>query len=170
MPRRLRVTRVTVDFSEVEEFEPLPKGEYPAVIESIEYREAQEEGKFDYLNVEYTVTEPEFKGRKLWQVWSFSPKSLWRMKQTLENLGVFEEEIEVDYDEESMIVTEPALVGTPVMLTVSTRPYEGRIQNDVTAVTSPDGASAGKAEPGKKAAPAKKTTPAAKKTTGRKFQ
>jgi hypothetical protein len=56
-----------------------------------------------------------------------------------------------------MIVTEPELVGTPVMLTVGQRPYEGRIQNDVTAVTSPDAPKAGTKTT------AKKTTAAAKK-------
>jgi hypothetical protein len=167
--RRLDVPRVTVDFSDVEEFEPLPKGEYTVIVDKVEYREAQDQDKYDYINWELVVTEEgEFKGRRLWFISSFSPKALWRFKQILENLGLFEDELEVDYDEESNLVTTPELAGVPALAGVSQRPYEGRMQNQVDTLTAIDG-SPGKKEPGgKKKAPAKKT--AAKKTTGRKFK
>lgn len=160
------MARVSVDFSQVEEFEPLPKGEYTVLVEQVEYREAQSEDKFDYLNWELSVSEEgEFKGRKLWFISSFSPKALWRLKQILENLGVYEDDLEIDYDEDTMMVTDPELTGLPALATVSTRPYEGRVQNNVDALTAIDAGPAKKTAPG-----AKKTTakPAAKKATGAK--
>lgn len=146
------MARVTVDFSDVQDFEAMPKGEYPVVIVKAEYREAQTEDKYDYINLEMDVTEGEYKGRKQWMILSFSPKALWRMKEILENLGLYQDEIEVDYDEETMFVTEPELVGLPAIAVISQRPYEGRIQNQVDALLSPDDSpGAGKkAEPGKK--------------------
>lgn len=165
------MARVSVDFSQVEEFEPLPKGDYSVLVEKVEYREAQTEDKYDYLNWELSVTEEgEFKGRKLWFISSFSPKALWRLKQILENLGVYDDDLEIDYDEDTMLVIDPELQGLPAMATVSQRTYEGRPQNNVDALTSIDGDAGKKTAPGAK----KKTTPAksgAKKAgSGRKFK
>lgn len=162
--------RVTVDFSDVEEFEPLPKGDYAVVVDKVEYRESDPDNpdKYDYVNWECVVTEEgEFKGRRLWFISSFSPKALWRFKQILENLGLYEDELEVDYDEESMLVTQPELAGIPAMATVSQRSYEGRMQNQVDTLTAIDGSPGKKAPTGKAKTAAKKT--AAKKTT-RKFK
>jgi hypothetical protein len=51
-----------------------------------------------------------------------------------------QDEIEIDYDEDTMQVTEPELAGMPVMIVLTTRTYEGRLQNDVQAVLPFDGA------------------------------
>lgn len=157
--------RVTVDFSDIEEFEAMPKGEYACMIEKAEYREAQTTDKFDYINLELTITEEgEFKGRKQWMILSFSPKALWRMKEVFENLGLYQDEVEIDYDEDTMLVTEPELAGLPAIAVLGQRPYEGRIQNQVDALLSPDdGPSEKKREPGKRA-----TGSAAKKTSSKK--
>jgi hypothetical protein len=168
--RRLKVARVTVDFSDVQEFEALEKGEYPVLIEKAEYREPQTDDKYPYINLELTVIEGEAKGRKLWMILSFSPKALWRMKDVFENLGLYEDEVEVDYDEETMLVTEPELAGLPALAVVSQRTYEGRTQNQVDALLSPDD-KPGKKEPGaKKPTAAKKPAAKSEKKTTRKFQ
>jgi hypothetical protein len=149
------MARKSVDFSDVQGFEPLEKGEYAVMFEKLEMREAQEADKYDYINVELTVTEPGFEGRKLWMNWSFSPKALWRMKQSLENLGLPADQIDVEYDDDTMQVTTPELVGMPAIATVTQRVYQGQIQNDVgtlTAVESTGKKPASKAG-GKPAAP-----------------
>lgn len=130
--------RVTVDFSDVQDFEAIPKGEYPVVIVKPEYREAQQEDKYDYINLEMDITEGEFKGRKQWLILSFSPKALWRMKDVFENLGIYQDEIEIDYDEDTNLVTDPELTGLPGVAVISQRTYEGRLQNQVDALLSPD--------------------------------
>ena len=170
------MARVTVDFSDVQEFEPMPKGEYAVLIEKAEYREAQSEDKYDYINLELTVTEEgEFKGRKQWMILSVSPKALWRMKDVFENLGLYEDEVEVDYDEDTMLVTEPELAGLPAVAVVSQRTYEGRVQNQVDALLGTDDTPKKKEPAGAKKAPAAKK-PAAKKADdkkksgGRRFQ
>lgn len=154
--------KVTVDFSQVEEFEPLDKGEYSAVIAKVTYVEAASDDKYDYLNAEFDITEPGSENRKVWKVWSLSPKALWRMKQDFENLGLPVDEIEIDYDEDTMEITEPELAGMPCTLVIKQRPYEGRIQNEVEAIIPED-----TPKKGTKTAPAK-----AKKDgkAGRKFK
>lgn len=158
--------KVNVDFSEVQEFEALEKGEYSAIIAKLTYVEPASDDKYPYLNVEFDITEPGVDNRKVWKVWSLSPKALWRMKQDLENLGLDTEEgMDIDYDEDTMEVTEPEVVGMPCVLVIEQRPYEGRIQNDVKTVLSADTPQKGtKKEPGKKAAAG------AKKTAGKKFK
>lgn len=167
------MTRVTVDFSDVQEFEPLGKGEFPVLVEKVEYREAQTEDKYDYLNWELTVSDGEFQGRKLWFITSLSPKALFRMKDIFENLGLPSDVVEIDYDEDTNLVTEPELSGIPAVAVVSTRMYEGRTQDNVDTLISADSAPRGakKTTTRKTAGAKKKTTAAAKKTAGsRKFR
>jgi hypothetical protein len=160
--RRLDVARVTVDFSDVQDFEPLEAGEYPVLVEKVTYTEATQEGKYDYMAWELQITDGEFKGRKLWLNTSFSPKALFKLKEVLENLGLFEDELDVDYDEDSMLVTTPELAGLPAIAVVSVTTYNNRPSNNVDALIASDTPPAG----AKKAAGG--TPP--KKSTSRKFQ
>jgi hypothetical protein len=142
IPRRIDVPRVPVDFSDVTEFEAVPEGEYEAIISRVEYREAQVEGKYPYLNVECTITEPgEVLDRKVWGIWSLSPKALWRMKQAWENLGILgeDEEMELDYDEDTLRVTEPEIEGLPCMVGVKVEVYEGTDRSRAETFTAIDG-------------------------------
>lgn len=138
------MARVTIDFSDVQDFDVLDEGEYPVVIEKAEFRPSQQEGKFPYINLELTITDEAHKGRKLWMILSFSPKALWRMKDVFANLGIYSDAMEVDYDEDTMMVTEPEIVGLPAIAVVTHREWEGRTQTQVDALISSDD------QPGKK--------------------
>ena len=137
--------RVTIDFSDVQDFDVMDEGEYPVIIDKAEFREAREEGKFPYINLEMSVSEGNNKGRKLWMILSFSPKALWRMKDVFENLGVYNDSVEVDYDEDTMLVVDPELAGLPAVAVVTHREWEGRTQTQVDALISAED------QPGKKA-------------------
>lgn len=151
------MAKVTVDFSQVEEFEPLDKGEYDGVILKGTFVEPAEADKYPYINVEIDMSEvPEGASAKVWIIWSLSPKALWRMKQDFENLGLPSDEIDIDYDEDTMLVSEPEIAGMPVVVVCDKpRTYEGRLQTNAVALLEQGGA------PKKKTAP----TTAAKKTT-----
>jgi hypothetical protein len=161
--------KVTVDFSEVQEIEPLEKGEYPAIIEKVTYVEAVQDDKYDYLNAEFTLTDAPGASNKAWIIWSLSPRALFRMKQDFENLGLPADEIEIDYDEDTMLVTEPELAGMPcIVVCDKPRTYEGRLQsNPVAVLASENGTTKG----GTKKTATRKTATTAKKTgSTRKFK
>jgi hypothetical protein len=141
--RRIDVARVTVDFSSVEEFEALEEREYLAEITKVEFREPQTADKYPYLNVEVTIREEgEYQGRKVWAIWSLSPKALWRAKAAWENLGVIAEdsEIELDVDEDTNLVTDPPFVGIPCMVGVKNEPYEGTMRSRAETFTATEDA------------------------------
>lgn len=144
------MARVTIDFSDVQDFDVLDEGEYPVMIEKAEFKPSREEGKFPYINLELTITDELHKGRKLWMILSFSPKALWRMKDVFENLGIYDDSMEVDYDEDTMLVVDPELAGLPAIAVVTHREWEGRTQTQVEALISSDD------KPGKKLASAGK--------------
>lgn len=144
------MARVTIDFSDVQDFDVMEEGEYPVVIDKAEFREAREEGKHPYINLEMSVSEGNYKGRKLWMILSFSPKALWRMKDVFENLGVYDDSVEVDYDEDTMLVVDPEIAGLPAIAVVTHREWEGRTQTQVDALISAED------QPGKKAPSGKK--------------
>lgn len=145
--------KMKIDFSDVEStFEPLPEGEYEILVERVEVRESNSSDN-DYLNWELTVQDEEYEGRKLWMITSFSPKALFRLKEVLVNLGVIDEDDELDFDwdddvditpKEGPQVTEPELVGVAGVAVVSNEVYEGRERNRVAELRGAD-------------APAKKT-------------
>ena len=161
--------KVTVDFSDVQEIEPLEKGEYEAIIEKATYVEPVSDDKYPYINVELTLTDPPGEASKAWVIWSLSPKALFRMKQDFENLGLPGDEIEIDYDEDTMLVTEPELEGMPCIVVCNKpRVYEGRPQTDVVALIASDTPASGT-----KKAPTRgraKAATGAKKAPARKFK
>lgn len=170
-PRRLEVARIPVNFADVQEFEALPEDEYLAIIEKAEMRLPTEEGKFPYINLQMKVTEGEFAGRVVFTILSFSPKALFRMKQAFENLGLIDPdaEMDIDYDEDTLQVTEPELVGVPCRITLGTRTYEGNLQNEVKAIVSADGAGVGEKKSSAKKPAAAKKTAASKPAHQKKF-
>ena len=128
------MTTINVDFSEVPDgFDVLPEGEYAIVIDKVVLRDSQK-SDYPYLNFTLEVTEPgDYEGRLLWFTSSFHPKALWRMKEVFENLGVFEENItfEVEEDGDERIVIKPELVGLPAKAVVTVGEYQGKEKNDV---------------------------------------
>jgi len=165
--RRLQMAKVNVDFSDVESFEAIEDGEYPVVIEQVEYVEPASEDKYPYLNVTLEISEGEHEGRKLWTIWSFSPKALWRMKQVFENLGLPIDEVEFEVDEDTNYVTDPEIVGLPAIAVVTTESYEGKDRNRVDNLLSSDTPAQGeKKSKGK----AKAEANGKAKKSGRKFK
>lgn len=137
------MARVQVDFSDVQEFEPIEAGEYPVVVEEVKMVEAASEDKYPYLSWVMVITEGDFKDRKIWMNTSFSPKALFKLKEILENLDLFEDELDVDYDEETMLVTTPELAGMPAIAVVSVGKYNNRPTNNVDTLIAADTPKAG---------------------------
>lgn len=129
------MSRIKVNFGDVEGFDALPEGTYTATIEKIEYRPAKEAGKSPYLNVEYTVSEPEeFAGRKVWEVLSWAPKALFRMRDFFRAAGFEDDEYDLDVDEESGLLLDPDLSGEAVEVTIENEIYNKKEVNRVVAV------------------------------------
>ena len=60
--------KLNINWEEVKEeqsFDPMPAGIYSAIISGAEMKTPQS-GKADYLSLEYTIAEGEFKDRKVW--------------------------------------------------------------------------------------------------------
>ena len=135
------MSSINVDFSDVEGgFEVLPAGEYAIVVQKVVLRDSQQ-SEYPYLNFALEVTEPgDYEGRLLWFTSSFHPKALWRMKEVFENLGVFEENItfEVEEDGDERLVIKPELAGLPAKAVVKVRPYQGNDKNDVETLVPVD--------------------------------
>lgn len=140
--------KMTIDFSEVESgFEPLPEGEYEAIIEKVEVRESKS-SEHDYLNFEFKVTEDEYEDRRVWGLRSLSPKALGFLKDWLVDLNVIEEDDEIELDwgddvdvtpQEGPLLTEPELHGMACTIVVTNEVYEGRERNRVNTIRAVDG-------------------------------
>jgi hypothetical protein len=160
------MARVTIDFSEVESFAAIPEDEYAVVVEEVEMREGD---KAPYLNWKLKVTEGEFEGRFQWMMTSLSPKALWRLKETLENLGIVEEEFELEVDEDTNLVIQPELVGLAAIAPVTVEEYQGKDSNRVDILLPPSGGTATpKKTTTRRATAGKKTTAASKPAAARR--
>lgn len=164
------MAKVTVDFSEAESFEAIPDDEYPVVITEAVLRESNS-SEYPYINLTGEISEGEYEGRKQWAMLSLHPKALFRTKENFEALGIVDDPIELDVDEDDNSVLEPELVGLPAIFVVSTETQErgrnkGKLVNRVDAILPIDGPAPKKDD--KKKATAKKPA-GGKKTSGRKF-
>jgi hypothetical protein len=128
------MAQIHLDFSNIEEFDPLPKGDYPVVIESAQVRESKENPGTEYLNWELTVTDGEFEGRKLFMSNGLTEKSLYYLHQQFLDIGVIDEdavEMDLEVDEETGYLIEPEVAGIAAIATVGTQVRKGKIQNTV---------------------------------------
>lgn len=138
-----------INFGEIEDsFEPLPEGSYSVEIARVELRESKS-SEHNYLNWEMDVLDDEYEGRKLWMITSLSPKALFRLKEVFVNLGIIEEdeELELEWDDdvditpkEGPILTVPDLQGTVALANVRNEMYNNREQNRVDALDAGDAA------------------------------
>lgn len=130
---------IAIDFSDVKGgFEALPAGEYAVVVDKVELRDGS--GEHPYLNWELVVTEDgEHKDRRLWFITSFSPKALWRMKETFENLGIYQDAMQFNIDDETRALLEPEVVGLPGVAVVIQEPYQDRVSNKVKNLLPAEG-------------------------------
>lgn len=65
------------------------EGQYTVVLDkNSEYTEQKEGEKGAYLSCDYVINGGEFKGRRIFDIISYSPKSLWKVKQVLMACGM----------------------------------------------------------------------------------
>lgn len=133
-----------VNFSDVEEFEPMPEGEYSVEIDKVEVRK-NKAGDGEYFNWEMVVLDGDYENRRLWMITSLKPQALFRLKQVLEGLDLLEDEdeLEIEYDDDVPIEQKsgprllyPEVEGLEATATVSNRMYDGREQNEVKALVA----------------------------------
>lgn len=124
------------------EFEPLPNGMYEARLTGFEESDGAGPSGYPYFNLEWTVDDGEFQGRKVWNTLSLSPKALFMGKRVLLALGADEGDVSPgsDRDIEDML---DELTGNPVRLVLKQRRWtdpdtdETKIQNDIKRVLPP---------------------------------
>lgn len=133
------MTKLSVDFSQVEDYAAFPAGTYPVVIESVEIREPKEQGKFPYLNFTLVVADGEYEGRKLWWIGSLAPKALFRLKALFDSFGFEGDNTELDYDPGSGILLTPSFAGLPATAEVSIEEYNKQDRNRVEDLYAGDG-------------------------------
>lgn len=125
LPLMGETTLLELDFTEVKtEFEPLPVGQYPAVVSEIERVAESKKSGQPFLKFTFRVTMEEYEGRKLFDNYSLSADALWKLAKTLEALGypVVGKKIALDYQ---------MLLGAPCQLVVGQGIYQGKIKNEV---------------------------------------
>jgi len=157
------MTRLTVDFSQTESYEPLPPGEYPVVIDSIELRQS-ENSEHPYLNFTCKVSEGEFANRNLWFIGSLSPKALWRLQAVFASFGLTDANVELDIDDASGTLLEPQLVGLPAIARCRNETYQGSLRTRVEELIGLEGASTAPAVAPSAGTAAKRQSPFAPKT------
>lgn len=139
---------IRINFAEVEgSFDPLPEGAYECIVERVEVRESRS-SDHNYLNWELRVTEDgEFEDRRLWTITSFAPKALFRLKDTLVNIGAIEPDDELEFEWEDDIepgyqegprLLHPDVEGMAVTAIVTNEIWDGRERNRVNELQGAD--------------------------------
>lgn len=136
----------TVNFADVDSFEPLPEGLYDVEIDKVEVRRNKADDG-DYLNWELLVIDGEYENRRLWMITSLKPTALFRLKQCFEDLGIIDgddEEVELEYDDDVEVsnsggprILYPELEGLEAVATVKNEMYDGREKNRVEQLGGP---------------------------------
>lgn len=126
------MTKLNIDLSQVKEFDLLPKGKYPAIVEELELRESQNGNQ--YLNWKFAFTEGDNEGRVQYMMTSLKPKALFRAKAVFVALGIKEPTFDIEVDDDTNVVTNPQLIGTPCIIDLGIEVYEGQKRNYIVSI------------------------------------
>ena len=126
-----------IDFSGVTEFKAIPEGTYPCVFSAFKYVEQAKSSGQPYIELNFTVSEGEHAGRKLYRNYSLQPQSLWAIKNTLITLGVAPEAFADEGGVEISDLCNEA-IGATCAVQVKVHEYQGADRNDVTRVLAKD--------------------------------
>lgn len=124
----------TVDFSNVDEFEPIPASAYTVTVSKMTESEEDGPSGYPYVTCEMTVTEGEFENRKLFSNLSLSPRAAFKIKEFLIACGVPEEELKAEdfeFDPEEY-------EGTVLEVAVAIKNVDGVLRNSITNFLAPD--------------------------------
>lgn len=123
---------VAVNLGDVKGFSTIPIGEYEGQIDKMEHRPPVAAGKFPQLMVTYVcIEEGDQLGQKTSEFLSLSPKADFRLKKWFDKFGLGDLET-YDYDEETMLVTDPDLVGIRVVFKqYEDKPKPGETENQI---------------------------------------
>lgn len=136
----------TINFSDVDSFEPMPGSEWYGVeIDKVEVRE-NKDGDALYLNWELTVVDGDYENRKLWMITSLKDTARRRLKKAFTQLGVLDnddDEIEIEYDEDveptpksGPLLLYPDFEGMEASVFVKNEMFDGTERNKVTDIRS----------------------------------
>lgn len=127
---------LTMDLSNVEEatFEAVPRGKYPCVIETCEFKHSQNSGAPMWA-LTLAITEGEYEGRKLFSFLSFSEKAMPYTKRTLK--AIAPEFLSGPFD---MADGASDMEGKNVVANVTIEKYEGEARSRVKDLLAPSGA------------------------------
>lgn len=127
---------LTINMNEVAEgggFELIPKGEYDAVIEKLDFAMSKSSGR-PMWNIMLSITDGEYVGRKLFAIISFSEKALPMAKMQINKIAP---ELLSDAFNPKKIADEAKLIGTPVSAKVKIEVYEGENRSRVQTLGAP---------------------------------
>jgi len=120
-----------LDFSSVQDYDVLDSGEYPVVVKKVVLRDSKSQPGEKYLNWDLEITDGDAEGRHLFFMTSLKANALWRLKAVFENLGIFQEHMALEVDEETGEIYGPELSGLVGLASVSQEVYEKKLQNKV---------------------------------------
>jgi hypothetical protein len=122
------LAKVRVDFSKARDFEAMPVGPYPVVVEETEIRDGKE---FPYINWTFKVETGENAGRKLWMRTSLDPNSTWSLKAALKALG----ETSPQLNEDTFEIDPDDYLGRRAIANVSQETYQGTLRNNIDTLS-----------------------------------
>jgi hypothetical protein len=126
---------MVINLDEVQEqsFEALPKGTYSAAIEKLDYQLSKSSGK-PMWNVQLSVTDGPYSGRKLFTFVSFSEKALPGTKAAIKVIAP--NLLSGNFNPREVAESQD-LIGTEVRVRVGIQEYEGTDRNRIQAWMKP---------------------------------
>jgi len=112
------------DWDEIAKDELISEGRHPARIDAVEERESQSTPGNMYWNITFTVTEGPHTGRQAWAVCMLDAKSLWKLRQLADAVGI-DLGGRSDIDTEELLQQECGIV-------ITHEEYEGRLRHRVS--------------------------------------
>lgn len=125
-----------VNFSDVESFDLIPEGKYPAIVLEASIAE-NNAGDGHNIVWEWQIN-VEGVDRKMRSWTSLKPTALWRAKKIFQSLGIYQDEMQFEVDEETGYILEPSLVGLAAVVQIAHGKYNNEMRANISEILSAD--------------------------------
>jgi len=126
------------DGVDIEGPEPVPAGVYNARVDSSQCEVKKSQNGNEYFTLTYVIeNHSEFAGRKVYEYYTLTKNSMWKIWRVLKALGVVSNNTSHEKQNHKQVVVDfREIHNKPCRIKVSQEEYQGRIRNRVDEVVS----------------------------------
>lgn len=130
------MSQYSINFSDVEDFDVIPEGKYSAVVTEASLAENKAGDGHNIVWQWQVDVNGTPRKMRMWS--SLKPTALWRVKKMFKAMGILQDEMNFEVDEDTGYILSPELVGIAAVVEITNSNDSGEMRSNISNVFGPD--------------------------------